>query len=99
MGHNTSPRQQLGRILETLLDEWTTAHLRLDCGNALCARGRRYLVRDLARMYPGLTVGQAIARMRCATCRHPPERAAFLCPHADPRREPQVLMLKGGDLA
>ena len=98
MSHNISHRQQRDRLLASPLDQWTGAQLMLDCGHPLCARGRRYLVRDLSGVYRGLTVGQALLRMRCATCKSAPEKAAMLWPHADPRREPKVFILKGGNV-
>ena len=95
MGHNVSRRQQRDRLLASPLAQWHPAQLMLDCGHPLCARGRRYLVRDLSGVYPGLSVGDALRRMRCATCKRTPDKAAMLWPHPDMRRPPRVFMLKG----
>ncbi len=72
MGHNVSNRKRSGQILNSPLDDFRTWLLAVDCRYPQCARGRAYDVAAMAGVYPGLTVGKAIARMRCSGCGLPP---------------------------
>ncbi len=41
----------------------------VDCGGASCARERRFTVAELAPFYPGLSLGETVAKLRCAICK------------------------------
>jgi hypothetical protein len=69
MPHTVSPRQAHARLLASFLVEWREWQLAIDCGTPTCTRGRRYLMADLARLWPEETVLGLLRRMACQVCR------------------------------
>ena len=94
---NTSPRKQREAVLASTLGELIGFVLAVDCLTAGCRRERAYAVHELAGVHGrGMTVTQAIRRMRCAECGEKPPRAAWLLTGPDlsrrirPRRVPLI---------
>src|SRR5690348_11245508 len=69
---NASARGQRVAILASPLGELTGFSLVVDCGMAVCGGERTYTLAALAACYSaGMTVGEALRRMRCGRgCGH-----------------------------
>lgn len=72
VAHNISNRKRSSAVRNSPLDDFQNWLMAVDCRNPQCRRERAYDVAAMARVYPGLTVGQAISRMRCSGCGLPP---------------------------
>ncbi len=68
MGHNVSTRKRTSQIMSAPLADWAGWRLEVDCGGQGCPRGRKYDIRQLSGMYRGLSVSDALRRMRCSQC-------------------------------
>ncbi len=70
--HTITPRKRAREALRLPLEHFTGWRLAVDCGNPECARGRTYDMRQIARMYRDLTLGQALMKLRCNGCARAP---------------------------
>jgi hypothetical protein len=76
---NTTSRSQRTAIMSSKLGELEGFELHIDCRSPGCRGERAYAVLDLARYHgAGVTVAQALYRMRCRHCGRKPPRAAWI---------------------
>lgn len=68
MAANTSARKLQLEALSAQAADYGHCFLTVDCGAEPCERGRTYPVNGLAGVYPGLTLGEILRRMRCHAC-------------------------------
>lgn len=71
MGHNVSEEKARRAALAAPLADWGDWLLHIDCGSPSCARGRHYAVSHLLPHYPGVSLAQAVAALKCTICRGP----------------------------
>ena len=77
MAHNQSPSKLRSDVLGAPLEIYRGWQIQAECGQAGCPAGRAYRVETLARLYPGCTVGEAVNRLRCASCGTGPRDVAM----------------------
>jgi hypothetical protein len=94
MGHNVSTSKRASAALRLPLADFGGWRLAVECGSRGCAIGRAYDVTQLSHFYSGLTVFQAINRMRCSACQKPPCEAR-LKPGPSMPRIAREIPLKG----
>jgi hypothetical protein len=63
-----SARKLQLEILGSAAADYRHCFLTVDCGGAGCERGRTYPVSGIAGVFPGLTMGEVLSRMRCHGC-------------------------------
>ena len=95
MGHTKSNTALATAVLRSPLEEFAGSKLAVNCRSPGCPRGRAHDVAGLSRFYRGLTVFQAISRMRCETCGRPPAEARMIRMVGHPRDRGVALMGPG----
>jgi hypothetical protein len=100
MGHTISARKQHQRLLASSVAEWRDWQIAIDCGTPTCTRGRRYLMADLAQVWPDETLSGLLRRMACQVCRGGVTEAQLLRERPmRPRDPPEVIPLRGRGVA
>ena len=99
MGHTITPRKRATEALRLPLDHFAGWRLAVDCGSPECARGRTYDMKQLARMYRGLTLGRALTRLRCNGCTRAPTAVVLRPgPDMDARRTAEIALVGPGSV-
>ena len=74
MAMNQSLESRQRGVRASPLDAWTGEQLDIRCR---CGRQVSYWCHAVASACPGLSVGEAVARLRCRECGEPPARVAI----------------------